>query len=176
MATPPTMAAPATMAAPPPMATPAPIAPPAFVPPPVPAPTVPAVAVPAVPVAAAPGTGLPVPAIPAAAAGASPGTAGLASRGNELTAEGLVKRAPGAAITANGRAAAAEAGAFRRLPVPGGPAEAGDAAVDRFQAMSRFQRAVAHGRGAGAIDAGATDDAAPAAPRAARATEEEGSR
>jgi signal transduction histidine kinase len=146
------------------------------------APALPAAAGPVPPMPVIRGAGGPAPIVAAVlpapvAAGpavASAGTTGLPGRANELTADGLVKRAPGAAFTANGRVAAAEAGAFRRLPVPEGLAEAGDAAVDRFQALSRFQRAVAHGRGAGATD----DDGPSAGPaaRAAGAPEGEGSR
>jgi hypothetical protein len=67
----------------------------------------------------------------------------------EVTTQGLVKRLPGGAFTNNDRAAAAAAGAFRRLPVPLASAADDESGVGhRFRAISRFQHAVNHSRGA----------------------------
>jgi hypothetical protein len=56
-----------------------------------------------------------------------------------MTADGLVKRKPGGAF-ANGTAVAADAGVFRRLPLPGADEEA--TPRRRFNDLSRMQRAV----------------------------------
>jgi hypothetical protein len=59
----------------------------------------------------------------------------------------LVKRLPGGAFTNNDRAAAAAAGAFRRLPVPLAADQDEARTEHRFRAISRYQHAVNHSRG-----------------------------
>ncbi|MFN0025601.1 MAG: nitrate- and nitrite sensing domain-containing protein [Acidimicrobiales bacterium] len=88
-------------------------------------------------------------------AGAKPVDAGVApvdaAAGDQpaakaVTSSGLVKRRPGKAFGGNEKAAAADAGVFRRLPVPGEGTNSEQVQLRRFQMISQLQSAVVDAR------------------------------